>query len=339
MTEETKEQTQSKVREATPEPAEATPAAGSGPTGRQVAVARRGGVAAGRKIVLARQQLSHGAKSLKASAGPFATKSTAIVKRRTTQVAVRLRRLNRQRTGPALSRSGRWIVQRLHPRSIGRDYRRILLFVHNRVLDWGIDSLFFVPTRGRVRLVGLSIPSQVRGTGHDYRPTPSRVFRWAMSVLPEPLNDRAFVDYGAGRGRVLLMASHYPFEKICGAEIARELHESCEMNIAQYPRSLMKCRDVECELGRATTFPTPGQRTVFYFFDPFDRSVFEKILARIARSYKRDRRELHLICIDMDEQKSVEAQGIFHPVRFPVEERLKIALFSPYSIRVYKTDP
>lgn len=300
---------------------------------------RRGRAVAERKISLAGQRLSHGAKSLKASAGPLAARSAEVVKHQSAQSAEKLRQLQAQRAAPALARFSGWLRERLHPRSILRDYKSFQLFIHNRILDWNIDALFFVPTRGRVSPVSLSIPSQVRGTCHDYRPTPSRLFKWAMLALPESLEDRAFVDFGAGRGRVLLLASQYPFDKIRGAEIAGELHDECILNIAQYPRSPMKCRDVECARVRATTLSIPDQPTVFYFFDPFDDSVLEKVLARITRSYARNRRELHLICIDMDEENIVEAQGIFQPVPFALKERMKIAAFSPYSIRVYKTEP
>ena len=153
------------------------------------------------------------------------------------------------------------------------------------------------------------------------------------------MSGMAFVDFGAGRGRVLLLASHYPFEQIVGAEIAQELHEDCEMNIAQYPRSLMKCRNVECRRTRATTLPIPDDPSVFFFFDPFDASVLEKVLARIARSYKRNRRAMYLVFIDTDERETVDAQGVFIPVEVPFGLRAKIKVLSPFPIRAYRTEP
>jgi len=34
-----------------------------------------------------------------------------------------------------------------------------------------------------------------------------------------------FIDFGSGKGRVLFLASEYPYKKIIGVELARMLHE------------------------------------------------------------------------------------------------------------------
>lgn len=292
-----------------------------------------------RSLIRVRRDVRKSVKVFKSALGPRIAGMGKILRLGAGRTGSQLRQFQTQRLGPGISGLGRGLVNRLNPKSLARDYRRILLLIQTGFLDGKTDSLFFVPTRGRVKLVRLNIPSQVRSTAHDYRPTPRLVFRWAMSALPDDLNRTAFVDYGAGRGRVLLLASHYPFEMITGAEIALELHDDCLMNIAQYPRSLMKCRNVECQHTRATTLPIPEQPAVFYFFNPFDKSVFEKVLARIERSYKRARREMHLILVDMDDNAGLELPGIFYPVPFTRRNSIKIAFFSPYSIRVYKTEP
>lgn len=293
-----------------------------------------------RQIDLGKVRLGTGAKALQARAGPVAAETTALVKRRSSDAAVWLNRFGKENAAPRASGFMAWLKRRLHPRSLIADYRRLLLLLHNIFAGRGRESLFFIPTRGHVRSVRLSIPAQVRPGAHDYRPTPYKVFEWAMAGLAgeQALEDMTFVDFGAGRGRVLLLASHYPFGAIAGAEIAQELHDDCQMNIAQYPRSLMKCRNVTSLHLRATTVPIPEGPAAFYFFNPFSMDVFAKVLARITRSYKRGRRQMYLVCIGMDEAEAVEAQGIFHKVRLPLGQRAKIRLFSPYAISVYKTE-
>lgn len=314
--------------------AEASPS-----TGNALVRARQGKAVVQHKISLARQKITDNAKAIQASAAPRASTSTALARRKTTQITLHLRRFNKRHAEPSLSRVFKWLLWRADPRSIGSDYRRTLRLIHAVLWDRPADSLFFVHTRGTVSAVRLSMPSLVRDQAHDYRPTPVYVFHWAMSALPEDLQDTAFVDFGAGRGRVLLLASHYLFEKIIGAEIAVELHDGCMMNIAQYPRSLMRCRAVECLHVNATSLPLPDQPAVFFFFNPFSKTVFENVLDRITRSYKRRRRQMYLICVDMEERKAVATSGIFHPVRLPARQRLQAAVLSPYSLRVYKTEP
>ena len=291
-----------------------------------------------RSLIRVRRNVRRSVNVFKSALGPRLAGSKKVLGQGAGRAGAQVREFQTQRLSPGASRFGRRLIGQLSPKSLVRDYRRILLLIQTSLVDRKTDALFFIPTRGRVTPVRLNIPSQVRASAHDYRPTPRPVFQWAMSALPDDLRRTAFVDYGAGRGRVLLLASHYPFELITGAEIALELHDECMMNIAQYPRSLMKCRNVECQRTRATTLPIPNQPVVFYFFNPFDRSVFQKVMARIERSYKRERREMHLILVDMGDNDDLELPGIFYPVPFTRKNRIKTALFSPYSIRIYKTE-
>lgn len=241
------------------------------------------------------------------------------------------------RLRPALSKSGKWLRKRLNPLSLRRDYSRGLLLAHRFGADRNIEKLMFVPTAKTVPLSQVRVPHQLRRTGHDYRPTPWHVFHWAMSMIPESFERFAFVDYGAGRGRVLLMASQYPFDKVTGAEIAAELHQDCILNIAQFSRSYMKCRDVMCEHLSALRLDIPDQETVFYFHNPFDHSMFERIVEQIVRSYRQDPRRFYIVCIDMKSDEVLEDAGIFEKLTAPLKTRLKQAAASPYAIRVYRT--
>ncbi len=89
----------------------------------------------------------------------------------------------------------------------------ILLKLHERVLDPPIESLFFKPTKDPVPLAGLTIRGNNREHGHDYRPSPCRLFEWTIAALDYDLSRLTFVDHGAGKGRVMLLASQYPLPR------------------------------------------------------------------------------------------------------------------------------
>lgn len=270
-------------------------------------------------------------------AGPALSRTAVTFRVTSNKSAAGLKSFYNDRLAPAIRQAIRWTADRLNPQSIRRGFRRVLLLVHRFGPDREVERLCFVTTAAHVPLSIVRVPHQLRRTGHDYRPTPKRVFEWAMQIIPEPVNRFEFVDYGAGRGRVLLLASHYPFEKITGAEIAEELHRDCLLNIAQYPRSLMKCRDVNCEHLSALRLDVPEQNTVFYLNNPFDRSMLERVVANIVRAYKQEPRRFYVICVDIDEPDIFEDTGVFHMVPAPWRLRSKIALLSPYSITVYRT--
>ena len=158
-----------------------------------------------------------------------------------------------------------------------------------------------------------------------------------MAALPEPVNRYEFVDVGSGQGRVLLMASNYPFEKITGVEIAEELHNDALLNIAQYPRSLMKCRDIDSRHLSAMRMEIPDQNTVFFLNNPFNQSMLERVVGQIVRSYKQKPRRFYIICVDCRDGHVFEDTGIFEKVPIPWKQRVRIKSFSPYSIALYRT--
>jgi hypothetical protein len=213
-----------------------------------------------------------------------------------------------------------------------------LLWLHANVLDSAVERLFFVPTKGRVPLAGLNVRGNNKASGHDYKPTPNSVFKWALAaVADEDIGRMSFVDYGAGKGRVMLLASQYPFTQVGGIEFAEELHDNATMNIAQFPRSRMKCRNVECVLDDVVNIRPLDDAAVHYFFNPFGPEIFIEVLRGIVASYHARPRRLYVILIDMDAAELMHKTGVFQEVKLPPAERMQAQTLSPYTIAVYRS--
>lgn len=290
-----------------------------------------------RTVTKARRVTQHGSERAKATAGPALSKTAAELRKGGKRGGLALGSFYRERLKPYLAQRRANLAARLTSQALTRDYRRLLLRMHRYGPDRSIEQHCFVSTAEHIPLSIVRVPHQLRRSGHDYRPTPRLVFQWAMELLPDPVERHEFIDYGAGRGRVLLMASNHPFEKITGAEIAEELANDCRLNIAQYPRSLMKCRDVNCEHLSALRLPVPDQETVFFFNNPFAKSMFERVITQIVRSYKQEPRPLFVICVDINADEIMEDTGVFTRIQPSMAQKLKIKTFSPYSISVYRT--
>ena len=191
----------------------------------------------------------------------------------------RAAKISRETVPPELGRTGATIREHARPERLAQHYREFLLWLHANVLDSAIERLFFKPTKGQVPLDGLTVRGENRASGHDYRPTPHFVFKWALSAIDkEDIPKLSFVDYGAGKGRVMLLAAQHPFAAVGGIEFAEELHDDATMNIAQFPRSRMKCRNVECALDDAVAIAPLEGEVVHYFFNPFAPELFAEIL-------------------------------------------------------------
>jgi hypothetical protein len=237
------------------------------------------------------------------------------------------------RVSDLLARMGR----RLRPARLEQDYRALLAHLHGVLFDRAVEKLFYRPTKGRVSINTLTLRSTNREYGHDYRPSPKLVVDWAVAAIGEDLRNLTFFDHGAGKGRAMLVAAHHPFAAIRGIEFAEELHADANLNLAQFPRSRMKCRDVECTLGdTADATPFEGE-AVHYFFNPFEPAIFSRVLSRLAASYRNHPRRLYLALVDFPDTQVVEGSGIFQRVKLPPQIALKLALFSPYRIDVFRS--
>jgi len=245
--------------------------------------------------------------------------------------------IGRESVLPEIERTGAKLKERTRPERLKNDYRDYLLMLHERVLDAPIESLFFNPTKDTVALADLTIRGNNREHGHDYRASPCSLFEWTVAAIDDDLSRLTFVDYGAGKGRVLLLASQHPFQAIGGIEFAEELHDDAIMNIAQFPRSRMKCRNVECVLDDASQVGSPDGEAVHYFFDPFSREVFAEVLNNLVVSYRKRPRRLYLILIEPVATDLIDNSGVFQRLELPLIERAKVKLFGPYEVALYRS--
>jgi hypothetical protein len=249
----------------------------------------------------------------------------------------RAAKIGRETVLPEIERTAAEIKERTRPERLKKDYREYLFRLHERVLDPSTEQLFFKQTKDPVALSGLTIHGPNREHGHDYRPTPCSLFEWTIAAIDYDLSKLTFIDYGAGKGRVLLLASEHPFAAVGGIEFAEELHDDAVMNIAQYPRSRMKCRNVECVLEDASTLGPPEGESVNYFFNPFSRELFAEVLNNLVVSYRKRPRRLYLILIDPVATDLIDQSGVFARLQLPFPESLKVKLFSPYEIALYRS--
>jgi hypothetical protein len=245
--------------------------------------------------------------------------------------------IGRESVLPEIERTGTKLKERTRPERLKQDYKNFLFWLHERVLDPPTETLFFKPTKDPVPLAGLTIRGNNREHGHDYRPSPCSLFEWTVAAINYDLSRLTFVDYGAGKGRVLLLASQHPFHAIGGIEFAEELHDDATMNIAQFPRSRMKCRNVECVLDDAAALGPPDGESVHYFFNPFSREVFAEVLHNLVVSYRKRPRRLYLILIEPVAADLIDNSGVFQRLELPLTERIKVKLFSPYEVVLYRS--
>ena len=109
-----------------------------------------------------------------------------------------------------------------------------------------------------------------------------------------PPSEHVFLDYGAGMGRVMVLAATYPFRRVLGVEVSAELSEIARANLEKC-RSRLRCKDVEIITADATLYSPPSDVSVIYFYNPFAGEVLEAVFKNVQR-LAANSRLLFLIC-------------------------------------------
>jgi SAM-dependent methyltransferase len=110
-------------------------------------------------------------------------------------------------------------------------------------------------------------------------------------------SDYTFIDIGSGKGRMLLLASEFPFRKIVGVEMREDLHAQALENVRRFRQPKLKCSQIECILEDATRYDFPVGKLVVYLFNPFSADVLSQVLRRLDESAEQHPREIVLVYV------------------------------------------
>lgn len=152
-------------------------------------------------------------------------------------------------------------------------------------VDHWFDFRYQTDTCAVSELGPLTIRSGHKENGTLYRPiriVPLR--RFFAAVRPRLPQDSVLVDFGSGRGRVLLLAAEFGFKEARGIEFAHELCVSSRRNCERYQaRTGTATRFATLEMD-ATKYEIQPDENFFMFCNPFDDSILKVVLENIARS-------------------------------------------------------
>jgi len=103
-------------------------------------------------------------------------------------------------------------------------------------------------------------------------------FNLLMKKLKLP-KDYGFVDIGCGKGKVLLLAKKYGFEKIYGIEFSEKIYNIACSNVEKFENIQVTNMD-------ATEYSFKPNQTIFYFFGLDNELMLNKVLDNISESLK-----------------------------------------------------
>jgi SAM-dependent methyltransferase len=206
-------------------------------------------------------------------------------------------------------------LKNLPRRGIVRSADRMLSVLQERLFDlrYGTDTVAFAD------LKSLTIEGQHAAEGTGYQPTRLRIARKVISAL-DPTSGGGFVDFGCGKGRVLLLAADYGFRQITGVEFAKELCDIARNNIDCYRRKTGIQTDIRIVEGDAMEYEIQDDENVFFMSNPFSAPLVEEVARNIMRSLTARGRQGFIIYNNPVWSEAIEQQGFSPLLNFDARE-------------------
>jgi SAM-dependent methyltransferase len=157
-------------------------------------------------------------------------------------------------------------------------------FFLDTVLDPIIDRATGMDTTGYITAESLGLD---RNQAFDYRAAGWRSLQVILK-RGEVTHGDVFVDFGCGKGRVLYLASGYPFKEVIGIDLSPEVVEAARRNLRRW-------RHIRVEVANAADWSIPGDLTFAFFHNPFPNAIFERVTENVLESLSRHPRKFRVI--------------------------------------------
>jgi SAM-dependent methyltransferase len=161
-----------------------------------------------------------------------------------------------------------------------------------------LDDALGVETTEIREIGSLDIDSRNAAQAGRYQPSGVDLVRQILHGCGITYSNFVFVDFGCGKGRVMLLAAEFPFRRIVGVEFSPELYEIAQKNIAACFGQIKGCRDLHACLGDAADFEPPDDPLVCYFYNPFGETVLRDVVGNIERSLRKISRQVLIIYVE-----------------------------------------
>lgn len=186
--------------------------------------------------------------------------------------------------------------------------RSAVAITRRLLIDLLYERRYGVRTSGRVLL-----------DAHDSENICYAAVNWRQlrrALPPGSVTDRdVFIDLGSGMGRAVLeAAASYPFRRVIGVELVKDLHEIAQQNLAGTSRRL-RCQNTELVCDDLREYTIPDDVTVVFMNNPVRGSIFTAVLREISASMKRNPRPMRLIYGNPLEDAAVMETGEWRKVR------------------------
>jgi hypothetical protein len=162
-------------------------------------------------------------------------------------------------------------------------FKQIINYIKQNTYDIIFDIRYGLDTVSRVNLEDTSVGIDGKKRGNKYQPTG---FSRSIAILKriKKYGSKGLVDFGSGKGQVLLAASELGYSQIKGVEFVKEFHDIAVKNIAQWSNK-QKDKFIPISICiDAAKYQIEELDQLFYFFYPFKPELMNCVIENIEKS-------------------------------------------------------
>lgn len=141
-------------------------------------------------------------------------------------------------------------------------------------------------------------PAMIPETQQGYDPVAPDTFRKALDLLAIPFGEFSFIDLGSGKGRAVLIAADFPFERVVGVEYSPHYHEVACRNLEVYGQHSDDASRIDLVNGDAAEFRIPAGKSVVFLFNPFQGQTFNSVVANLEHALESGAEEIYVVYVN-----------------------------------------
>jgi len=138
------------------------------------------------------------------------------------------------------------------------------------------------------------VPEELIGhedKGNKYQPSTDSLKKVLKKM--KVTNKDSIIDIGCGKGKALYIMSRFPFFKVGGYDLSKDLVEIAKTNLAK-----LKVKNVDVFVADANEYKDYDDYNYFYLFNSIPEKVFNKAIVNIKKSLDRKPRNCTFIYLN-----------------------------------------
>jgi SAM-dependent methyltransferase len=173
------------------------------------------------------------------------------------------------------------------------------------------DLRLGIDTAGWIGPCDMDIGRDEVQRSEGYGATPPATARFLIAQVADRAKGFTFVDVGSGKGRVLMIASQFPFRRVVGLEHSAALNQIAAKNVHRFAAQHPDVAPVELLTGDATKLPLPDGPLVVFLFNPFGPEAVRDFASSLKASYTAAPRKIICIYYNPTHAEILAGLGIF----------------------------